>query len=179
MDTGPRSRDEIRPRFAALVRRRAQGMPGAVAPAVSCARIVGERTRVVTGTTGHVRHSPRDVGRLIPCSPRRTGRSSHRRPQSACELDTSIGVSGPHGFVERVTRTFVFARLRVDRIPAPRFVTIGRNVPLHRGGMRKNVLVICPTRQARTCAADWHDGQNAHGRNTRAEGRAMTVNPAA
>src|SRR6266702_3497831 len=33
--------------------------------------------------------------------------------------------------------------------PAPRFVTIGRNAPLHRGGMRENVPVICPTGQAK------------------------------
>src|SRR5207247_1805946 len=47
--------------------------------------------------------------------------------------------------------------------PAPRFVTIGRNAPLHRGGMREKVPVICPTEQARTHAADWHDGQFVHG----------------
>jgi hypothetical protein len=33
--------------------------------------------------------------------------------------------------------------------PAPRFVTIGRNAPLHRGGMGKTMLLICPTAQAR------------------------------
>jgi hypothetical protein len=36
-------------------------------------------------------------------------------------------------------------------------------VPLHRGGMREKKVLICPTEQARTHAADWHDGQLAHG----------------
>src|SRR5882724_9636987 len=59
--------------------------------------------------------------------------------------------------------TFVSRAIRVHRIPAPRIVTIGRNVPLHRGGMAESIVVICPTEQARTHAADWHDGQLAHG----------------
>src|SRR6202051_2952421 len=59
--------------------------------------------------------------------------------------------------------TFVSRALRVHRIPAPRIVTIGRNVPLHRGGMRESILVICPTEQVPRPAADWHDGQFAHG----------------
>jgi hypothetical protein len=36
-------------------------------------------------------------------------------------------------------------------------------VPLHRGGMREKVVLICPTWQAPTPATDWHDGQFAHG----------------
>jgi hypothetical protein len=59
--------------------------------------------------------------------------------------------------------TFVSRAIRVHRIPAPRIVTIGRNVPLHRGGMRESIVVICPTEQALTPATDWHDGQFAHG----------------
>jgi hypothetical protein len=60
--------------------------------------------------------------------------------------------------------TFVSRVLRVHRIPAPRFVTIGRNVPLHRGGMRESMVLICPTEQAKVRAADWRDGQFVHGR---------------
>jgi hypothetical protein len=42
------------------------------------------------------------VLRLIPCSPRRTGLSCHRRPRkNSRELDTSVGVPGPHGFAVR------------------------------------------------------------------------------
>jgi hypothetical protein len=44
--------------------------------------------------------------------------------------------------------TFVRRALRVHRIPASRFVTIGRNAPLHRGGMRESIVLICPTEQA-------------------------------
>jgi hypothetical protein len=67
-----------------------------------------------------------------------------------------------HATSPSASATFVRRSIRVHRIPAPRFVTIGRNVPLHRGGMRETLLVICPTRQARRHAADWHDGQNGH-----------------
>ena len=35
--------------------------------------------------------------------------------------------------------------------------------PLHRGGMRESIVVICPTEQAPRGATDWHDGQFAHG----------------
>src|SRR6202035_5421879 len=48
--------------------------------------------------------------------------------------------------------TFVSRALSVHRIPAPRIVTIGRNVPLQRGGMREKVVLICPTWQALTPA---------------------------
>src|SRR5260370_23410362 len=58
--------------------------------------------------------------------------------------------------------TFVSRAIRVHRIPAPRVVTIGRNVPLHRGGMRESIVVICPTPQARTRADNWRYGQFAH-----------------
>src|SRR6202035_747609 len=59
--------------------------------------------------------------------------------------------------------TLVRRAIRVHRIPTSRIVTIGRNVPLHRGGMRESIAVICPTRQALMHATDWHDGQFAHG----------------
>jgi len=87
-----------------------------------CSKAQENAHELVTGTTEHVRHSPRDVWRLIPCSPRRTGRLSHRRPRGVSgrrptspfrELDTSIGVSGPHGFVGCVTRA---SSLRADSV---------------------------------------------------------------
>jgi hypothetical protein len=59
--------------------------------------------------------------------------------------------------------TFVSRAIRVHRIPASRVVTIRAYVPLHRGGMRESIVVICPTRQAPIPATDWHDGQFAHG----------------
>jgi hypothetical protein len=42
-----------------------------------------------------------------------------------CELDTSIGVSGPHGFVERVTRASSCAPMHPSH-PGPRFMTIAK-----------------------------------------------------
>jgi hypothetical protein len=39
--------------------------------------------------------------------------------------------------------TFVRRALRVHRIPASDIVTIGRNIPLHRGGMRESMISIC------------------------------------
>jgi hypothetical protein len=71
--------------------------------------------------------------------------------------------------------TFVSRAIRVHRIPAPRIVTIGRNVPLHRGGMRGSIVVICPTVQAQTPATDWHDGQFAHGMHAETARRAVAV----
>jgi hypothetical protein len=68
-----------------------------------------------------------------------------------------------HTTSSSASATFVRRALRVHRIPASRNVTIGRNVPLHRGGMAESIVVICPTPQAGTPATDWHDGQFAHG----------------
>ena len=63
------------------------------------------------------------VLRLIPCSPRRTGLSCHRRPRkNSRELDTSVGVPGPHGFAVRQLRPRQKRRLRPSH-PTPRFVT--------------------------------------------------------
>jgi hypothetical protein len=52
-------------------------------------------------------------------------------------------------------------------------VTIGRNVPLHRGGMRESIVVICPTAQGEMPAAIWHDGQIGHGWHARIARRAQ------
>src|ERR1700726_1006879 len=51
------------------------------------------------------------------------------------------------------------------RPPHPRLTSRDdpASVPLHRGGMRERMVLICPTRQAMMHATDWHDGQFAHG----------------
>jgi hypothetical protein len=80
-------------------------MPGAVAPAVSCARELGKRTRVVTGTTGQPgipRAMLDDLFRALLGVPGVLVTVACSR-----RLDTSIGGSGPHGFVERVTHAYV------------------------------------------------------------------------
>jgi hypothetical protein len=82
--------------------------------------------------------------------------------RSTRKLSLSVGRPGPRDFAVRV-RHVRLTCLRVHRIPAPRIVTIGRNVPLHRGGMRGSIVLICPTPQALMHAADWHDGQFSHG----------------
>jgi len=43
--------------------------------------------------------------------------------------------------------------------------------------MREKVVVICPTRQAKIPATDWHDGQFAHGEYAGIAGRATEHNP--
>jgi hypothetical protein len=76
-----------------------------------------------------------------------SGLDSHRRlAVITARLDPSVGRSGPRDFAVRVRHVRRRA-IRVQRIPAPHIVTIGRNVPLHRGGLRETLLVICPTRQ--------------------------------
>src|SRR6266849_10058369 len=92
-----------------------------------------------------------------------TGLSCPRRLRD--DLATLASASGgrDHTTSPSASATFVSRAIRVHRIPASRIVTIGRNVPLHRGGMRESIVVICPTEQARMRAADWHEGQFAHG----------------
>jgi len=95
-------------------------------------------------------------------SPRCTGLFSHRRLAHHQERNlTPASGRQDHATSPSASATFVRRAIRVHRIPAPRFVTIGRNVPLHRGGMRETIVVICPTAQAKRCATDWHDGQIA------------------
>ena len=85
-----------------------------------------------------------------------TGLCCHRRPQETCkklasrELDTSVGVSGPHDFAVRanVIRPRATARLtcRVHRIPHPTSVTIAKR-PSGGDGMAVDVEVIWVKRE--------------------------------
>jgi hypothetical protein len=99
-----------------------------------------ERTRV-TGHTGITRHSPRNGLRIISCSPRCSGLFGHRRLQNYFrQLDTSVGVSGPHDFSVRFKRSRQKHHPRPPH-PAPRFVTL-RNAPLWDRTV-VNIVVIC------------------------------------
>jgi hypothetical protein len=89
-----------------------------------------------------------------------------RQRVNALRTDTSVGVSGPRDLTVRLKHDRRRA-IRVHRSPLLRFVTIGRNAPLHRRRMGGNIRVICPTTQARTPATNWHDGQFAHEGNAR------------
>jgi hypothetical protein len=75
----------------------------------------------------------------IPCTmvltatprfPRCTGLSSHRRFADHPRNLTPASGDQDHATSPSASATIVSRSLRVHRIPAPRFVTIGRNVPL-------------------------------------------------
>jgi hypothetical protein len=53
-------------------------------------------------------------------------------------------------------------RRRIHRIPLPTFVTIAIH-PSCGGGTSKKMRLICPARQPRDGAVDWHDGQLVRG----------------
>ena len=104
----------------------------------------------------------------------RNGVTAYTRPPRCPGLIATVALgSSPQGLIpasgDQDHATSPSASATIVVVPSasiaspPHIVTIGRNVPLHRGGMRETLLVICPTRQARVRATDWHDGQNVHG----------------
>jgi hypothetical protein len=155
-----------------------------VAPAVSCAIVVIERTRVTTSTP----ESPGIPARngftaYVVLSPV-TGLFCHRRqrikfclspvgPTPLRRLDTSVGVSGPHDFAVRsnISRQHAVDRSQAFRQPAlqshraqeaaastathPAFVTIMIR-PSCGVGWREVVEMICPTGEAKFfCKGGW------------------------
>jgi hypothetical protein len=89
--------------------------------------------------------------------PRRQRDAKHHR-----QLDLSVGRPGPYDFAVRASHV----RLTCHPRPSHPRLTCRDDrayVPLHRGGMRGKIVPICPTPQAMMRAADWHDGQFAHG----------------
>jgi hypothetical protein len=135
-----------------------------VAPAVSCAIVVIERTRVTTSTPEWLFCHRRQ--RIKFClSP--VGPTPLRR------LDTSVGVSGPHDFAVRsnISRQHAVDRSQAFRQPAlqshraqeaaastathPAFVTIMIR-PSCGVGWREVVEMICPTGEAKFfCKGGW------------------------
>jgi hypothetical protein len=83
----------------------------------------------------------------------------HHRLQDH-RLTSLISASGyqDHTTSPSASGAFVSSRQSVHRIPRPTFVTIAKR-PSYRAGMAGNVLVICPTSQAKMPATHWHDGQ--------------------
>jgi hypothetical protein len=63
-------------------------------------------------------------------------------------LDTSVGVSGPHGFVERPHARFVVACSKRPSQPVSRIATMAER-PSWRGGIVGNVFLICRFLQVR------------------------------
>ena len=101
-------------------------------------------------------------------------------PRDHQDLDADHRVSEPHDFSDRNTgrssrapcrsltsclalRPHAHTTVSRPPHPAPRFATIGRNAPLHRGGISETMPLICPTAQAAADATEWHDGQIAYG----------------
>src|SRR4051794_19017878 len=75
------------------------------APAVSCARCTKQNAHEHTGSAETLRPSPRNGFTAYSALSSVTGLSCHRRSREALasqELDTSVGVSGPHDFAVRV-----------------------------------------------------------------------------
>jgi hypothetical protein len=67
---------------------------------------------------------------------------SHRRsPNIFGKLDPSVGRSGPHVFAVRLLHPWSVDAARVHRIPASRFVTIGRNVALDGAGWERKAII--------------------------------------
>ena len=83
--------------------------------------------------------SPRNGLRLIPRSPWRPGFLATIAGGSLHRLDTSVGVSGPHGFAVRISAVRQ-RRIRVHRIPAR--VRDDRETPLSSGGTARFIHLI-------------------------------------
>src|SRR5450631_1955124 len=113
-NTTSRSRGAMRPRRAFIFRpKRAWGMPGAVAPAASCALGSGRTHTSNNEYTGIARHPrtqwfyglcralPGDRA-FLPPSPREYGFAlPGRANKTSARLDASVGASGPHDFAVR------------------------------------------------------------------------------
>ncbi len=138
--------------------KRAQGMPGeGLTHGPPATRKAGGSYHRCSRSTG------------IPCamvltaasrSPWCAGLVGHhvRRRVKRVAQGISVGMPGPRDLTVRLGAHRLLAPPRPP-LPASPFVTIGRNVPLHRGGMRGKIVLICPTRQARKPATEWHDRQ--------------------
>jgi hypothetical protein len=152
-----------------LRRRRAQGRPGARMHPRAFAQKRLRKGAKTTGTGGitpafpaqwftayfalslgtglSCPHHQRDADRIIANLAPASGRQDHTTsPSAIAAARQSAPTRPPH--------------------PAPRFVTT-RVRPSCRDRMRERIVLICPTRQAKAHAADWHDGQFAHGAHAR------------
>jgi hypothetical protein len=160
------SRGALRPSFVhepPSPNQRARGMPGdGLTHGPPATRKAGgshhrfsrlNRHSLRDGFNGFLRALPRDRA-FLPLSPARRENVFADLAPASGRQDHTTSPSAPATFVRRA--------IRVHRTPASRVVTIGRNVPLHRGGMRESIGVICPTPQALMRAADRHDGQFGH-----------------
>jgi hypothetical protein len=168
--TAPRSRDAWRPSWCRNAPprkiKRAQGRPGAGRnPWPACRKKCRRQSPQVQpnhpslrdGVTVSFVLSPVTIAWLPP-SPAKLLPPAWRLLRSA--RTTRLRRPRRHRSSARQARADA---TRVHRIPHPRFVTIGRNAPLHRGGTVRMMLVIWGRWQPREGATEWHDGQFVHG----------------
>jgi hypothetical protein len=110
-------------------------------------------------STGYTRHSRTRLVLTVSsvlspetwlCCLRHRRDARHRR-----QLDTCLGVSGPHGFAVRLKLIRLLSQ-GVLRIPRPTFRDDGE-APLGRGAGRGGLVVmICPTGKVKSfCRGDW------------------------
>ena len=93
-------------RFTLLKNKRAQGRPDARCTRGLVCKMHKKNAHEHTGSAEAIRPSLRSGFTAYIALSSVTGLSCHRRPQEAFashELDTSVGVSGPHDFVVRVS----------------------------------------------------------------------------
>jgi hypothetical protein len=108
------------------------------------ARLQQKKQAAVTTGTPNNRHSLRDGLRLMACSPRGAGLDSPRRvAKRLATLDLSVGRPGPHAFARPLAASLVQRRRPRPSHSAPRFVTIGRNVPLDEAGWPQQIMIFC------------------------------------
>ena len=123
-------------------------MPGAVAPAASCAGNAQRNAHEFSaGTTEHTPASPAQWFSAYTRSPRSAGLVSLRRSQTIdCELDASVGAPGPRDFAVRLAHRSSCGR-NASIAPRPTFVTIGRNAPLAGAGWAETIIFFCKTEE--------------------------------
>jgi hypothetical protein len=94
-----------------------------------------KQAAVTTGSAETSRHSPRDGfnAYIVISSVHRAFWPPSPLGSSPEQLDTSVGVPGPHDFTS-ASSAFVSRKPNVHRIPASRVVTIARNAPLNEAG---------------------------------------------
>jgi len=138
-------------------------MPGASRTRSLACRMRKHTSIVTTGSAGASRHSPRNgfTGSFVLspatwlCCHRHRRDAKHHR-----QLDTCLGVSGPHDFAVHIGIARLATPIRPSH-PAPN-TRDDREAPLLVGAGRREMPLIWGKRQWRTAAADWHDGQITH-----------------
>ena len=120
------------------------------APTVSCAKNVHKNTHTSIQVSGNTPAFPAQwfYSLFISGSPRCTELDSHRHRQCLNrQLDTSVGVSGPHDFAVRLRR-FRQRRLQRPPLPVPAFED-DRERPSGWDGMAADIEVIWVGRQVK------------------------------